>query len=92
MVFYQSVSADYAFNSFSVRCSSVWTGLGDPVFLQKEVTMDKTKDCMRMILKFDTGADGFLKMIYVLLSSAIILLLIGGFFLYTHNQEIKGLL
>ena len=35
---------------------------------------------MRMILKFDTGADGFLKMIYVLAVTAGIVLLLGIYF------------
>ena len=38
---------------------------------------------MRTILKFDTGADGFLKMIYVLAFASIALLVIGIFFLMT---------
>jgi len=41
---------------------------------------DKTKG-IRMILKFDTGADGFLKMIYVLAFMAVLVLLVGGYFL-----------
>ena len=36
---------------------------------------------MRMILKFDTGADGFKKMIYVLAVSAGLVLVIGVYFL-----------
>ena len=38
---------------------------------------------MRTILKFDTGADGFLKMIYVLAFFAVIVLIAGGYFLIT---------
>lgn len=36
---------------------------------------------IRMILKFDTGADGFMKMIYVLAVSAVITLTVGCYFL-----------
>ncbi len=36
---------------------------------------------MRMILKFDTGADGFLKMIYVLAVVAGIVLILGIYFI-----------
>ena len=36
---------------------------------------------MRTILKFDTGADGFLKMIYVLALTAVIVLVLGIYFL-----------
>ena len=36
---------------------------------------------MRTILKFDTGADGFLKMIYVLAVTAVGVLVIGIYFL-----------
>lgn len=38
---------------------------------------------MRMILKFDTGADGFLKMIYVLAILAVIVLTLGVYFILT---------
>ncbi len=36
---------------------------------------------MRMVLKFDTGADGFLKMIYVLAVTAGVVLILGIYFL-----------
>ena len=36
---------------------------------------------MRTILKFDTGADGFLKMIYVLAATAAAVLVFGIYFL-----------
>ncbi|HLD69781.1 MAG TPA: hypothetical protein VJA17_03355 [Candidatus Omnitrophota bacterium] len=36
---------------------------------------------MRTILKFDTGADGFLKMIYVLAVMAGIILILGIYFI-----------
>lgn len=36
---------------------------------------------MRMILKFDTGADGFLKMIYVLAAMAAIVFILGIYFI-----------
>ncbi len=38
---------------------------------------------LRTILKFDTGADGFLKMIYVLAVTAGAVLIIGAYFLLT---------
>jgi len=38
---------------------------------------------MRTILKFDTGADGFKKMIYVLITFAVIVLAAGVYFLIT---------
>ncbi len=38
---------------------------------------------MRTILKFDTGADGFLEMIYVLAVMAIVTLIAGMIFLKT---------
>ena len=38
---------------------------------------------MRTILKFDTGADGFLKMIYVLAAAAIGVVIAGVIFLGT---------
>ncbi|MCA9402770.1 MAG: hypothetical protein KC897_03230 [Candidatus Omnitrophica bacterium] len=42
--------------------------------------MNKNKD----VLKFDSGADGFKFMIYVLAISAVVTLLLGGYFLYTN--------
>jgi hypothetical protein len=48
------------------------------VFVKK---MKKSADNIRMILKFDTGADGFQKMIYVLAISAILLVILGFYFL-----------
>ena len=38
---------------------------------------------LRTLLKFDTGADGFMKMIYVLAATAVIVLIIGIYFLAT---------
>ncbi len=43
--------------------------------------MTKTYPKLRMILKFDTGADGFLKMIRVLAIAAVIVLILGVYFL-----------
>ena len=37
---------------------------------------------IRMILKFDTGADGFKKMIYVLAVTAAVVLLWGLYFIF----------
>jgi hypothetical protein len=39
------------------------------------------QDKIRMILKFDTGADGFMKMIYVLAATSIVVLIVGIVFL-----------
>lgn len=36
---------------------------------------------MKTILKFDTGADGFMKMIYVLAVTAVVVFVLGVFFL-----------
>jgi hypothetical protein len=38
---------------------------------------------LKTILKFDTGADGFLKMIYVLAAMAVVVLICGIYFLST---------
>ena len=40
-----------------------------------------------MILKFDTGADGFEKMIYVLAATAVGVLFLGGYFLILFYKE-----
>ncbi len=45
---------------------------------------------IRMILKFDTGADGFMKMIYVLAASALVVLLIGIYFLMFYYRGIHS--
>ena len=39
---------------------------------------------MKTILKFDTGADGFMKMIYVLSAMAVVVLFAGVYFLITN--------
>ena len=46
---------------------------------------------LRTILKFDVGADGFLKMITVLAVGAIIVLLVGFFFLITVTKDLKAI-
>jgi hypothetical protein len=37
---------------------------------------------LKHVMKFDTGADGFQKMIYVLAVSALLTVICGGIFLY----------
>ena len=44
---------------------------------------------LRTLLKFDTGADGFLKMIGVLAFGAVILLIVGFFFLNLVTKDLK---
>ncbi len=48
-------------------------------------------DKNRTILKFDVGADGFLKMIFVLAATALIVVAIGLYFIITTTHEIKAL-
>jgi len=43
--------------------------------------MNNKTERLRMILKFDTGADGFKKMIFVLAFGAVFVLLSGVYFL-----------
>ena len=43
---------------------------------------------IRTILKFDTGADGFMKMIRVLIFMSIVVLLCGSYFLLSTFTEI----
>jgi hypothetical protein len=46
---------------------------------------------MKTILKFDTGADGFKKMIVVLAVTAVGLLLLGAYFLTTLHKELQNI-
>ena len=39
---------------------------------------------MRQILKFDTGADGFKTMMYVLAFFAVVVLVVGVYFIVTN--------
>ena len=39
---------------------------------------------MKTIIKFDSGADGFQGMIYVLSVTAVIVLILGAYFLITN--------
>ena len=45
---------------------------------------------MRMILKFDTGADGFKKMIYVLVVTSALVLTLGCYFLLVVFRKDMG--
>ena len=53
--------------------------------------MNKAREKMRTILKFDVGADGFLKMITVLAISALLTLAVGIFFLTNVMKDLKVL-
>jgi hypothetical protein len=44
---------------------------------------------MKTILKFDTGADGFKKMMIVLAAVAVVVLLFGVYFLNLIHQELQ---
>ena len=44
---------------------------------------------MKTILKFDTGADGFKKMMVVLAVTAVIVLLFGIYFVNLIHQELS---
>jgi len=46
---------------------------------------------MRMILKFDTGADGFKKMVIVLGVAAVVVLAIGIYFLNMVMNETRSM-
>ena len=45
----------------------------------------------KTIMKFDVGADGFLKMIAVLAVGAIIVLGVGVYFLMMVSKDLKGI-
>lgn len=49
------------------------------------------KEKLKTILKFDVGADGFMKMIGVLACTAILLLVIGIFFITMYVKEMSVL-
>jgi hypothetical protein len=51
--------------------------------------MDKQN--LKTIIKFDVGADGFLKMIFVLGIGAVIVLGIGVYFLTVVTKELQWL-
>lgn len=46
---------------------------------------------MRTILKFDTGADGFKKMMIVLGITAVIVLIVGIYFINMVRHELQGI-
>ena len=50
--------------------------------------MSKDKN-IKTILKFDTGADGFQKMIYVLAIGAMIVLIAGIYFINVFLRDVK---
>ncbi|MBI4559684.1 MAG: hypothetical protein HY706_19010 [Candidatus Hydrogenedentes bacterium] len=45
---------------------------------------------MKTILKFDTGARGFKRAVYVLVIGAILLLLLGAYFVYDVLRSLKA--
>lgn len=51
----------------------------------------QSKEDLKTILKFDVGADGFKKMIWVLAFAAFGLLLAGGVFIIQFFNEMSGL-
>ena len=57
--------------------------------LPKDLIWSMDKKSIRTILKFDVGADGFKKMIYVLAIGAVIVLIAGIFFLNTLIKEMR---
>ncbi len=50
--------------------------------------MKKKKERVKTILKFDTGADGFEKMICVLAMGAVVVLMCGTYFLLFEYKKI----
>ena len=46
---------------------------------------------MKTILKFDTGADGFKKMMLVLAVAAVFLLAVGVYFLNVVSKELQSI-
>lgn len=44
---------------------------------------------LKTILKFDVGADGFKKMVYVLAASALLVLIIGIYFINIVLKETR---
>ncbi len=50
--------------------------------------MRKKKERLKIILKFDTGADGFEKMICVLAIGAVAVLMCGTYFLLFEYKKI----
>jgi len=58
-----------------IRCPDIYVRLVRGQVLIKEMTKEKT------VLKFDTGADGFMMMIYGLAGLSIVVLGIGIYFL-----------
>jgi hypothetical protein len=51
-----------------------------------------TNSKLKMILKFDVGADGFQKMIYVLAASATVVLIAGIYFINLFMKEMRQIL
>lgn len=64
--------------------------MGDRKGYGETVKENNRENSIRMILKFDTGADGFLKMIHVLAISAVVVLLWGIYFLLFVYHDISA--
>jgi hypothetical protein len=50
--------------------------------------MNENKN-LKTILKFDVGADGFQKMIYVLAACAVLVLVVGIYFINLFMHEVR---
>ena len=75
---YKKFSQSHEFSSLSIGIFILGHGMGHPTFLSYKT--------MREILKFDTGKDGFEKMIFVLAVTAIAVLILGIIFIRTTFQ------
>jgi hypothetical protein len=88
---YQKLPWSYAAQYFSGVCFIFYRRLGNSNLHVKALSMSEEHKNLRMILKFDAGADGFLKMIAVLAVSAIIVLITGIYFLNLVTKDLRQL-
>ena len=51
--------------------------------------INKQDKDLKTVLKFDVGADGFQKMIYVLAIGAVVVLIAGIYFINLFMHEVK---
>jgi hypothetical protein len=51
--------------------------------------MNNKQKKLKTILKFDVGADGFQKMIYVLAACAVVVLILGIYFINIFMHEVR---
>jgi hypothetical protein len=87
---FQNLSSTHAPQYHTSFRHLLYYRLGHPD-LHAQRQMNTKEPRLKTILKFDTGADGFQKMIYVLAAGSVIVLIVGLYFLKVVTTEMRNM-